>query len=114
MCDKKRTRKSYLEPASELLYNNYDMFLNKVSPIGVIRNGNICDLLPVKMKDGCFIALKNTCGFDSLLQLLATAYYYGKNVRRMRNTQTIYCLSVWKTTFAIFFKNCTHHVAQKF
>lgn len=74
VCNKKRTRKSYLEPTSELLHNSYDRFLNKVFPIGVMRNGNFCDLLPVKLKDGCFLALRNTCGFDSLVQLLACAY----------------------------------------
>lgn len=74
VCSKKRTTKSYLEPTSELLYNSYDKFLNKVSPIGVMTNGNNCDLLPIKMEDGYFVVLRNTCGFDSLVQLLATAY----------------------------------------
>lgn len=70
---RKRPRTSYLEPSSELLQAEYSM-LRKVLPIGLLRNGNLLDLKPIKISKNMSVTLSNTCGFDSLIQLMATSY----------------------------------------
>lgn len=70
---KKRPRKSYLEPASELLEGNYDAS-RKVLPIGLMKNGNSLNLKPIKISKNMSLVLTNTCGFDALIQLMSSAY----------------------------------------
>lgn len=69
---KKRPRKSYLEPNSEMLQVDFKT-PNKIIPIGLLKNGNLDTLKPVRIGKGK-ITVKNTCGFDSLLQLACAAY----------------------------------------
>lgn len=69
---KKRPRKSYLEPSSDLFHAEYSR--RSVLPIASLRNGNIVDLKPIRISKDVSLTLSNTCGFDSLVQLLASAY----------------------------------------
>lgn len=41
--------------------------------IGILRNRNCSDLIPIKI-DGIFYTFSNTCTFDSLFQILCTAF----------------------------------------
>lgn len=69
---KVRPRTSYLDANSELLFTNYSA-KNKVQAVSVMKNGNFQHLKPVVV-DGIHIVMTNTCGFDSIVQLLACAY----------------------------------------
>lgn len=43
-------------------------------PIGLLRNGHLDDLRPIPISRNLSLTLSNTCGYDSLIQLLACAY----------------------------------------
>lgn len=73
---KKRIRESYLDPQTEFL--EIDFSKKKVTPVGLLRNGHLIHLKPVKFKN-CSILLSNTCGFDSISQIFATAYCDSKS-----------------------------------
>lgn len=67
----KRPRSSYLEPNSE--WRTIDLSkTTKVTPLGLLKNGNTFSLKPIKLSDGNYI-LKNTCAFDSIVQITCTA-----------------------------------------
>ncbi|KAL1447913.1 hypothetical protein WDU94_003652 [Cyamophila willieti] len=68
---RKRPRSSYLEPNSELEYLDLSHCLRTKS-IGLIKNGNSFLLKPIQINQKS-IVLKNTCGFDSVLQIFCTA-----------------------------------------
>ncbi|KAJ1518897.1 hypothetical protein ONE63_011493 [Megalurothrips usitatus] len=69
---KKRKRKSYLEKNSEWL--SIDLNDNRSTvPVSLLKNGNSNELKPIKIKQESFV-LTNTCPFDSVLQILATAF----------------------------------------
>lgn len=54
-----------------LFYN--DRSKTKSIVLGILKNGNISDLKPVKI-DGFSYTLTNTCAFDSLFHLICTSY----------------------------------------
>lgn len=67
----KRPRHSYLEPCSEVLKVDYSN-LRKVISIGLLRNGHLVDLKPIKLSKTLSVTLSNTCCFDSIVQLMAS------------------------------------------
>jgi len=54
-----------------LFYN--DRSKTKSTVLGILKNGNITDLKPIKI-DGFNYTLTNTCAFDSLVHLICTSY----------------------------------------
>lgn len=68
----KRKRRSYLDPSKDLLLAKYSSKKQAV-PIALLRNGHLDMLKPAKIGNRS-ITLSNTCGFDSVVQLMATAY----------------------------------------
>lgn len=68
----KRKRGSYLTKKSEWQHVDLNQKRDRV-PIGILRNGNCADLKPVKIRTET-IVLENTCGFDSVVQLICANY----------------------------------------
>ncbi|KAL1448711.1 hypothetical protein WDU94_012299 [Cyamophila willieti] len=66
----KRKRTSYLEPNAEWEHIDLSNELKTV-PIGILKNGSKMKG-PIQIEKDKYI-LTNTCGFDSLIQILATA-----------------------------------------
>lgn len=69
----KRPRKSYLEPSSEIIQTDFTR-LRKIAPIGLLKNGHLVNLKPIRITKDLSLTLSNTCGFDSIIQLMAAAF----------------------------------------
>lgn len=69
---KKRPRCSYLEPAAEMIHVNFTKY-PRVTTIGLLRNGNAVHQNPMKLDEKLY-TFSNTCGIDSMIQLLCSAY----------------------------------------
>lgn len=69
---KQRQKRSYLEPLAELQEASFNA--KKVLPIGLLRNGHLVDLKPIKINSTSSLTLSNTCAFDSLVQIMATTF----------------------------------------
>jgi len=76
---KPRRRPNYLQPnPSIILVNeNQSQHLNR---IGLLKNGSSSDLLGIQI-DSHLYCITNTCAFDSLVQVLLTAYADSDTVR---------------------------------
>lgn len=70
---KSKKRTSYLEPAAELLEADYGS-PREVIPISLLRNGHLVNLKPIRLANRALVTLSNTCGFDSLVQLMASTF----------------------------------------
>lgn len=68
----KKKKRNYLEKDHTILYYNENS-KTKSTIIGLLRNGNFSDLLPVIL-NGIYYTFSNTCPFDSIFQLLCTTY----------------------------------------
>ncbi|CAH1113199.1 unnamed protein product [Psylliodes chrysocephalus] len=66
-----RKRTCYLEPLAELMSTDFSN--TKLVPVGLLRNGHLMDLKPIKIGQEC-VTLSNTCGFDAVVQVLACAF----------------------------------------
>lgn len=92
---KARKIKSYLNTQPEWSAINLNEALN-VIPIGLLRNGNSLTLRPLKINNKDTI-LSNTCAFDSLIQIICSAYsdstsfrsYIRKNVNELTELVTM-------------------------
>jgi len=70
--EKKKKKVNYVDKDPSVLYYNENS-RTKSQVIGILRNGNCSDLMPIKI-DGTSYSLLNTCPFDSVFQILCTAY----------------------------------------
>lgn len=68
----KKRRSTYLSPCTEWLHADTSV-LTKKAKLGLIRNGNIRDLQPVKVC-GHTVRVTNTCAFDAFCQCLCSAF----------------------------------------
>lgn len=64
----KKPRRSYLDPCSD--WDTRGAYNKKAVGIIQLQNGNICPVLTIKKNK---IVVKNTCGFDSIVHILANA-----------------------------------------
>lgn len=87
---KRRPRHSYLEPSSEILEVDYTN-LRKVISIGLLRNGHLVDLMPIRISKALSVTLSNTCGFDSIVQLMASGVCDSETFKQLvlSNTERI-------------------------
>lgn len=69
---KKKKKGNYLEKDQTIFYYNENSKTKSIT-IGLLRNGNCSDLLPVLL-DGIYYTFSNICPFDSIFQLLCTTY----------------------------------------
>ena len=68
---KKRKRSSFLEVNSEI--KNLDFSSHKkTKPLGILKNGN-ANLKPIKFNEN-YIIITNTCAYDSIIQIFASAF----------------------------------------
>lgn len=74
---KKRPRTSYLEPDDEMLMLNFSK-ITRATAIGLLRNGHLVHTNPLKIEQH-HVTLRNTCSFDSVVQLLCVGYCDSKN-----------------------------------
>lgn len=69
---KSNKKSNYLEKDPTVLFYN-DRSKTKSVILGILKNGNISDLQPVKI-DGFSYTLTNTCAFDSLVHIICSSY----------------------------------------
>lgn len=67
-----RKRKNYLTPDPTILYAN-EFSRARTRIIGLMKNGNLDNLLSVKISDSYYL-FRNTCPFDSVMQVLFVCY----------------------------------------
>lgn len=60
---------------------------SNIHKIPIIKNGNSISLKPVRIEKEKY-SLKNTCAFDSILQLFIAAYFDKESIKNLICTET--------------------------
>uniref|UniRef100_A0A8D8RE76 Uncharacterized protein n=1 Tax=Cacopsylla melanoneura TaxID=428564 RepID=A0A8D8RE76_9HEMI len=99
---RKRPRQSYLEHNSE--WKTLDLTQpGKVVSIGMLKNGNCFILKPINIKKKS-VMLKNTCGYDSLSQIICAAACDSDGSRK-------YC-EIWKDQNMEFYRKVMDMISK--